>query len=189
MQFLPTLSPGLFDHWILLAIYAAALIISIANLSNARRTWLFADPKAGLQGTKKALLRLGQALAFTLIVIEALTPLLQAPVYISAIGLAMYLAGTSMVVVSIIHFGRAPEGRPATTGPYRFSRNPQWVGLFTVLLGIAISCGSWMLVIMVITLGAVYHIQIVEEERTCRALYGHLYEEYSRQVPRYLFVR
>jgi protein-S-isoprenylcysteine O-methyltransferase Ste14 len=189
MQLLPTLSLGLANHWILLAIYAAALILSVARLGKDKRTWLFADPKEQIHGIKKVLLRVGQVVAFTVIVLEALTPLFRAPAHLSVIGLGLYLAGMTMVVVSIFYFGRAPDGRPATDGPYRFSRNPQWVGLFCALLGIAISCGSWLLVIMVVLVGAVYHVQVLGEEQACRAQYGQLYEEYSQQVPRYLFVR
>jgi protein-S-isoprenylcysteine O-methyltransferase Ste14 len=189
MQFLPTLGLAVADHWILLAIYAATLMLAVAMLSTDKRTWLFADPKEALHGVKKVALRLGQVLAFAVIVLEAFTPLFHVPVYISAIGLGLYLAGTSLVMVSIFYFGRAPVGLPVTHGPYQFSRNPQWVGLFFALLGIAISCGSGLLIIMVISVGAVYHIQILEEERACHSQYGHLYAEYCLRVPRYLFVK
>ena len=189
MEFFPTLRLAFADHWILLAIYAAALMLAVARLTGDKRAWLFADPKESLHGLQKVTLRLGQALAFAVIVLEAFSPLFQVPFYVSIIGLGFYLAGTAMVVVSIFYFGRASDGRPASDGPYNFSRNPQWVGLFSALLGIAISCGSWLLVIMVISVGAVYHIQILEEERACRAQYGQLYEEYCLRVPRYLFVK
>jgi protein-S-isoprenylcysteine O-methyltransferase Ste14 len=189
MRFLPTLSLGLANHWIPLALYAAALLLSVARLSKDKRTWLFADPKEQIHGIKKILLRVGQVVAFAVIVLEALTPLFQAPAYLSVIGLGLCLAGTTMVIVSIVHFGRAPDDRPATDGLYGLSRNPQWVGLFCSLLGIAISCGSWLLVLMVVSVGAAYHIQILGEEQACRARYGQLYEEYSQQVPRYLLVR
>jgi protein-S-isoprenylcysteine O-methyltransferase Ste14 len=189
MRFLPTLSLGLADHWILLALYAMALVLSVARLSPDKRTWLFADPKQGIHGVRKLLLRLGQIAALAVIVLEALTPLFRVPGYLSAVGLGLYLAGTTLVVVSVSCFGHAPDDRPASDGPYRLSRNPQWVGLFGALLGIAISCGSWLLVMLVVFVGACYHIQILGEEQACRAHYGQAYEEYCRRVPRYLLVR
>jgi protein-S-isoprenylcysteine O-methyltransferase Ste14 len=189
MQFLPRLSLGLANHWILLTIYAASLMIAVATLGKDKRKWLFADPKEQLRGVKKLLLRIGQAIALLVIVLEALTPLLRAPGYLTGIGLGLFLAGTSFVVVSIYYFGRAANGQPATVGPYRFSRNPQWVGLFAALLGIAVSCWSWLLVLMVGAVGAIYHIQILEEERACQAEFGQRYEEYMQVVPRYLLVK
>jgi protein-S-isoprenylcysteine O-methyltransferase Ste14 len=189
MQFLPRLSLGLANHWILLAIYAAALMIAVSSLGKDKREWLFADPKEQIHGVKKLLLRIGQAIAFLVIVLEALTPMFRAPTYLTLMGLGLYLAGTSFVVLSIGYFGRAANGKPATDGPYRFSRNPQWVGLFAALLGIAISSGSWLLVLLLGAVGAIYHIQILEEERACQAEFGQRYEEYKRAVPRYLVVK
>jgi protein-S-isoprenylcysteine O-methyltransferase Ste14 len=159
------------------------------RLSKDKRQWLFDDPKVPLRGLRKLLLRLGQLLAIVTIALISLTPLFGAPAWLLAIGLAMYVAGTAMVVAAIYYFGRAPDGQPVIQGPYRFSRNPQWVGLFLVFLGLTISGGSGLLVLAVFVLGAIYHIQIVEEERACRAKYGRPYEEYLQKVPRYLLIK
>ena len=58
--------------------------------------------------------------------------------------------------------------------------------LISALLGLSISSGSWLLVLAVLAVGASYHIQIIEEERLCRAKYGQPYEGYLHRVPRYL---
>lgn len=189
MSILPSLRFSFANQWVLLLLYAGALILSVMRLSKDKRQWLFEDPKAPLRGPRKLLLRLGQLLAIVIIAFISLTPLFGVPAWLSAIGLLMYVAGTAMVVVAIYWFGRAPDSQPAIKGPYRFSRNPQWVGLFLVVLGLAISGGSWLLLLAVIVLGAIYHIQIVEEERACRAKYGRLYEEYLQKVPRYLLIK
>jgi protein-S-isoprenylcysteine O-methyltransferase Ste14 len=82
--------------------------------------------------------------------------------------------------------GQAPNDQPVLAGPYRYSRNPQWVGLFLVLFGLALSAQSWLLILMVILFGPSYHIQILAEEDLCRAQYGTTYERYLETVPRYL---
>ena len=189
MSILPSMRLGLANQWILLLLYAAVLMLSVMRLSKDKRQWLFEDPKEPLRGPRKLLLRIGQVLAIVIIVVMGLTPLFAVPVWLSAIGLATYVAGTAMVVVAIYYFGRAPDSQPVVQGPYRFSRNPQWVGLFLVFLGLAISGGSWLLLVAVFVLGAIYHIQIIEEERACRAKYGRSYEEYVQKVPRYLFFK
>jgi protein-S-isoprenylcysteine O-methyltransferase Ste14 len=186
---LPTLRLGFANQWIPLLLYAGALILSVMRLPNERRQWLFEDPKAPLRGGKKLLLRLGQLLAMIIIGLFSLTPLWGAPIWLCAIGWSMYVVGTGLVVASIYYFGRAPIGQPVMQGPYRVSRNPQWVGLWLVFLGLAISGGSALLVLAVLGLGAVYHIQIIEEEKACRAKFGPPYEEYLRTVPRYLLTK
>jgi protein-S-isoprenylcysteine O-methyltransferase Ste14 len=189
VSILPSLSFGLANQWILLLLYAGALILSVMRLSKDKRQWLFEDSKVPLRGTRKLLLRLGQLLAIVIIALIGLTPLFGVPAWLSALGLAIYVAGTAMVVVAIYYFGRAPDGLPVIQGPYGFSRNPQWVGLFLVFLGLAVSGGSGLLLLVVFVLGAIYHIQILEEERACCAKYGQLYEEYVEKVPRYLLIK
>jgi protein-S-isoprenylcysteine O-methyltransferase Ste14 len=189
MRFLPTLTIGLANQWILLVLYATALISAVARLPQDKREWLFTDPKEELRGTRKLLLRLGQVVAVAFLVAVSLTPLFGAPVWLEVIGLGLYTTGTALVVVSIHSFGRSAQGEPTVEGPYRFSRNPQWVGLFSALLGLATSSGSWLLVLAVLAVGATYHIQIIEEEKLCRATYGESYAEYLQRVPRYLLVK
>lgn len=189
MSILPSLRFAFANQWILLLLYGGALILSVMRLSKVKRQWLFQDPKEPLRGSRKLLLRLGQLLAIVIIAFISLTPLFGAPAWQSAIGLVIYVVGTATVVVAIYYFGRTPGDQPVIHGPYRFSRHPQWVGLFLVFLGLAISGGSALLLIAVFVLGAIYHIQIVEEEKACRDRYGKLYEEYVQKVPRYLLFK
>jgi protein-S-isoprenylcysteine O-methyltransferase Ste14 len=189
MQLLPTLQLGVANHWILLLLYAAALTLSALALPKERREWLFADQKQSIHGVELLLLRLGQVVAFAAIAVICLTPLFQAPPGLTLVGLGLYVAGMVMVVASVYYFGRAAAGQPAVDGPYRFSRNPQWVGLFFVLLGLAIMCASWLLIAAVGVIAVVYHIQIIEEEKACLAAYGGPYEDYLKTVPRYLLLK
>jgi protein-S-isoprenylcysteine O-methyltransferase Ste14 len=189
MRFLPTLRFGLANHWILLILYGAALMFSVLRLPKEKRDWLFEDPKENLRGTRKLILRLGQLIAVLFLVAVSFTPLLDVPAWLAVIGLAFFAAGTALMVVSIHYFGRSAEGEATIDGPYRFSRNPQWVGLFSVLLGLAISSGSWLLVLAVLGVGASYHIQIIEEEKLCQAKYGLPYKKYLDSVARYLLVK
>ncbi len=189
MRFLPTLRFGLANHWILLVLYGAALMLSVLSLPKEKRNWLFEDPKDNLRGPRKLILRLGQLVAVLFLVAVSLTPLLEVPAWLAVVGLALFAAGTALMVASIHYFGRSPEGEPTFEGPYRFSRNPQWVGLFSALLGLAISSGSWLLILAVLGVGVSYHIQIIEEEKLCRAKYGLPYEKYLHTVARYLLVK
>jgi protein-S-isoprenylcysteine O-methyltransferase Ste14 len=189
MRLVPMFRIGLANHWIFLLLYAAALVWAIAKLPKDRRECLFADPKEKLGGMKKVVLRVGQVMAAAFIVAVSLTPVFGGPAWLEVVGLGLYAAGTVLVLVAIHYFGRSVEGQPTVEGPYRYSRNPQWVGLFLALLGLAVSGASWLLVLAVLVVGVIYHIQIVEEERLCRQKYGPPYEEYLRRVPRYLILR
>ena len=81
--------------------------------------------------------------------------------------------------------------RPATTlviaGPYRFTRNPMYVGmaLLTVALGLLLNTG-WPIVLLIPTLILVQLFVIAREERYLRRRFGAEYEAYTRQVRRWL---
>ena len=74
-----------------------------------------------------------------------------------------------------------------TTGIFRISRNPMYVG-FTALLT-AWACylaAPWALIGVATFVLFTWRFQILPEERVMRAKFGSTYEEYQRQVPRWL---
>jgi protein-S-isoprenylcysteine O-methyltransferase Ste14 len=88
--------------------------------------------------------------------------------------------------MSALHYFRiTPINQPVVGGPYRISRNPQWLGLFLVLLGSAIAARIWLYIGIVIIVGFIYHIQILDEEDACIEKYGDSYREYIKRIPRY----
>lgn len=186
---MPDLRLALANQWILLLIYFVAFVFFVLRLSKEKRDWLFADPKEMIHGPKKLILRVGQLIAFVAIILICLTPLPSRLRFSELIGMALYVTGVVMVPLSLHYFGQAPSDQPVLDGPYRYSRHPQWVGLFMVLLGLAISASSILLVILVVLVGFSYHIQILAEEGLCRAKYGPSYEEYLKKVPRYLLIK
>jgi protein-S-isoprenylcysteine O-methyltransferase Ste14 len=75
--------------------------------------------------------------------------------------------------------------QPVTRGVYRFSRNPQNVGLVLAFIGTAVAVGSWLMVLLGILLGIGAHSRILAEERACLMQYGTAYQTYMDTVPRY----
>lgn len=72
-------------------------------------------------------------------------------------------------------------------GPYRFTRNPMYVGLAGVLLGAAVARRSVRAVLPVGGFIAVMTItQIRREEAALTAIFGAPYLDYLRRVPRWL---
>jgi protein-S-isoprenylcysteine O-methyltransferase Ste14 len=189
MQIIPDLRLGLANRWILLGIYFVVFIIFVFRLSEKKREWLFEDPKQMMRGWKQLTLRVGQLLTIISIILLCFTRLPSKLMGVESIGLVLYLVGTILVPLSLHYFGKAPNDQPVLDGPYRYSRNPQWVGLFMVLFGLAISANSILLVVLVILVGLIYHIEILGEEEICRAKYGASYEKYLQTVPRYFLFK
>jgi protein-S-isoprenylcysteine O-methyltransferase Ste14 len=101
------------------------------------------------------------------------------------VGVILYLSGVVLFFVALINFRHAPDGRPATNGLYRVSRNPQWVGLMLVMLGISMAIGSWIALFLFLLTAILSHVRILAEEKSCVTLFGDSYENYLEETARY----
>lgn len=74
-----------------------------------------------------------------------------------------------------------------TTGIYRFTRNPMYLGLALVLVGWAVYLESALALLLVpVFLVYMAYYQIIPEERILQSKFGSSYEEYSKTVRRWL---
>jgi len=73
------------------------------------------------------------------------------------------------------------------TGPYRFTRNPQILGGYLLVIGVAVQWPSWFAIVWIVLYGVIGHWMIMTEEEHLRTSLGEEYVRYCQQVPRYLF--
>jgi len=81
--------------------------------------------------------------------------------------------------------------RPATTivssGPFRFSRNPLYLCLTQLYLGLTLAVNTWWGVVVLVPLIIVMHFGVVlREERYLERKFGDSYRQYRSRVRRYL---
>ena len=72
------------------------------------------------------------------------------------------------------------------SGPYRFTRNPQYLGDSVFFLGLSIVANSALLWITHALLALVFIIAPLSEEVWLQEQYGEEYERYRRDTPRFL---
>jgi len=74
-----------------------------------------------------------------------------------------------------------------TSGPYRFTRNPMYVGLTLIYLGVAgTRLEIWPAIVLPLLLAYVNFVVIPVEERSLRGVFGDAYQEYGARVGRWL---
>ena len=79
------------------------------------------------------------------------------------------------------------EGRLSIAGPYRFTRNPLYVGSHLIALGLAISQDSlMMLALYLLIFVPLYHWIVLKEEEVLKEKFGPLYKDFSLSVSRYV---
>ena len=74
-----------------------------------------------------------------------------------------------------------------TSGVFRFSRNPMYVGFTAMLVGWAVCLAApWALVGPVAFVLFTNRFQIIPEERVMREKFGQAYDDYQAQVRRWI---
>src|SRR6185503_89742 len=80
-----------------------------------------------------------------------------------------------------------PPRRLVGVGPYRFVRNPMYIGGALLLLGFGLILQSPAVVLFVPVWWLLFHLLVVlYEESALRGKFGAAYEEYCRRTPRWI---
>jgi protein-S-isoprenylcysteine O-methyltransferase Ste14 len=113
-----------------------------------------------------------------------------------AAGLVPLGAGTLLLLWCVREFyvaGRgtlapwAPPKQLVISGPYRYSRNPMYVGVVAILLGWTTIWGSRALLIYLIAVFCAFHLRVVfAEEPWAARRFGSDWDAYRARVPRWL---
>jgi protein-S-isoprenylcysteine O-methyltransferase Ste14 len=121
---------------------------------------------------------------------------IELPLVVRVLGLALFLIGVAIYLWCAWHFAVKGLGTPAPTdaprllvvkGLYRFTRNPMYVGVSSMILGQAIYYGSFSIVVYLLAMVLAFNLFVrFYEEPTLRRLFGEQYDEYCRKVPRWL---
>jgi protein-S-isoprenylcysteine O-methyltransferase Ste14 len=110
-------------------------------------------------------------------------------------GAMVFLVGAIIAGWGLLTFRRARTttvpGRTSaqlvTWGPYRFTRNPMYVGLAIAYLGEAIILRQiWPLVLLPLTLAYVNWVVIPLEQRKLTEVFGEEYTRYQTRVRRWI---
>ncbi len=118
------------------------------------------------------------------------------PSWMSGIGIALAAAGGILALLCISTFVLRGHGTPAPfdaprqfviVGPYRYVRNPMYVGAFAVILGMSMYLRSFsvLAVSLVFCVAASLFVYLYEEPHL-HEIFGATYEDYCRSVPRWI---
>jgi Putative protein-S-isoprenylcysteine methyltransferase len=112
------------------------------------------------------------------------------------LAIPLWLIGSLVVLSCFWNFTFKGRGTPAPTdppkelvitGPYRYVRNPIYVGVMLIFLGHFLWFGYWALLIYTVLAFIGVHIFIVlYEEPTLKRKFGAVYEDYLKRVPRWI---
>ena len=115
---------------------------------------------------------------------------------ISFLAIPLWLIGGFIVLWSFWTFTFVGRGTPllldppkdlVASGPYRYVRNPIYVGVLSIFLGHFLWFGYWALLLYVVLSFIGVHSFIAwYEEPTLKKKFGAAYEDYRKRVPRWI---
>lgn len=112
-----------------------------------------------------------------------------------AVGIILGILGIGLAVwgrTTLVRGGTnvspfKPTTAIVSAGPYRFTRNPLYVGAMSLLLGVSICIGTWWgVIVLVPILFVLHHGVVLREERYLERKFGESYATYKSTVRRYL---
>lgn len=119
-----------------------------------------------------------------------------APAWSELAGFGLVIVGFALVVWCLLTFvfvGRGtaapfdPPRRLVVVGPYRFVRNPIYIGAVIAMLGAAMVLWSgWLVLYALVVLIATHLLVILYEEPHLRRVFGQPYEDYRQAVHRWI---
>jgi protein-S-isoprenylcysteine O-methyltransferase Ste14 len=101
-------------------------------------------------------------------------------------GLLIFSFGVVFTIVAVLNFASSPRDKVITKGLYGVSRNPMYIGLLIMQIGLGITCSSWLYLLLTLVLMILLNANLSAEERYCLYRYGDTYREYINRTPRWI---
>jgi protein-S-isoprenylcysteine O-methyltransferase Ste14 len=116
--------------------------------------------------------------------------------FFSYLAFPLWIVGGVILLWSFWSFLAEGRGTPApveppeelvVTGFYRYVRNPMYVGVLAIICGHFLWFGFWNLLLYAAVIFVAFHTFVrYYEEPNLKKRFGKAYENYLRQVPRWL---
>jgi protein-S-isoprenylcysteine O-methyltransferase Ste14 len=182
VSLVPAFELGLWNAWILVI---PTLIISFSDM---RATASRETGKAGDFKLTRKENRITYAVFLPMIVswvYAVFLPLQLGTVWLYS-GLIICLFGMVFTIVAILNFATSPKDKVITKGLYRFTRNPTYIGMILMQIGLGIACSSWLYLLLTVVLMILLNANLSAEERYCLHRFGDDYRKYKNITPRWI---
>ena len=187
MTFTPAFEIGVWNAWIfivpyILAVFGLPPLLKRESLIKRKSTFWESPSYTRLE---RMYSQLSYVIMVVLSVYSVFLPLAVGTVWLYA-GLAVYIMGFAFAVLAVLAFIATPVDKPNTTGVYRISRHPGYLGMFSIYIGIGVASASWVYLLLALILLAPLRSFMISEERWCCERFGDAYREYLNRTPRWI---
>lgn len=133
------------------------------------------------------------AIPLPLAIALLIVPATSSSVRLRIAGLALVAAGEWVRLLAVRHIGEVSRTRTdrlgplVASGPFRWVRNPLYIGNIALWIGLTLTAGlPWLAAPVALLLASEYHLIIRWEEQLLAAKLGEPYRRYVEMVPRWM---
>jgi protein-S-isoprenylcysteine O-methyltransferase Ste14 len=188
MSFIPAFEIGVWNVWIFMVAWVFFHVVPLdwpIFRYDIKALYKKSAASPPYNKTEKIISNLGMAVWIILFIYSIFLPLpLGTPLLYA--GIALFVAGLIIVEIAMIPWVKTAIGEPITTGLYRYSRHPIYIGVFVQYIGIGIASASGLFLLLTVIQIALSALVAPAEERFCCEKYGDPYREYMNRTPRWL---
>jgi len=98
------------------------------------------------------------------------------------IGIILYISGLIIFISAIFFFSINEIDLIVSSGIYKYSRHPVYLGFFVMWLGVSVLTLNLITFILTVTLGILSYKIAEKEEEICIQKYGNEYKMYQKKV-------
>jgi len=178
MSLIPDFEVGLWNAWILTAVFLLLVFIPILTLKDFEKK-MGQGEEYGISGAFMTIL------FFILITCAIFLPLKLGTAWFYT-GLSIYILGLAIGIIAIANALSTPLGKPFTEGVYRYSRHPMDLSMIIVFVSIGIASASWFYLLMSAISMVLISFAVAGEERYCLERYGLEYRKYMDRTPKWI---
>ena len=182
MSFIPDFELGFWNAWILEVLFLATMFSGYLIDKKANKRFGVVPPYGK---TAKNLFLVTKLMTIVTFAYSIFLPSKLGTTWFY-VGLPICLLALTMSFIVGVNFASTPPNQPATKGFYHISRNPAYLSIFLIDIGIGITCISWIFLLFAIISITLANNLVVYEERFCLAKYGDVYQEYMNRTPRWI---
>jgi protein-S-isoprenylcysteine O-methyltransferase Ste14 len=188
MSFVPAPDVGVWNLWILMVAWMFFHVTPLAwpiFRYDVKAMFKKSTASPPYRKTEKTISNLGTGLWVVLSIYSVFLPLpLGTPLLYA--GIALFVVGFAITEVVRIAWTATPVDGPVTTGIYRYSRHPTYIGVFVQYIGIGIASASGLFLLLILVQIALSASLVGAEERFCCDNYGDAYRGYMNRTARWI---
>jgi len=188
MSLVPDFELGLWNAWIFMLYVIFSNVLPYVLSGKLIDKDLLKKATAAdmqLNKTEKKVSNIISFLFFALIAYSLFLPFKLGTIWLY-VGFLTYLLGAIIETIAMLDFFTTAVDKLVTKEVYRISRNPMYLGMFLIFIGIGIACVSWLFLLLTTALIILIHISVISEERLCLEKYGDAYREYMIRTPKWI---